>query len=294
MPCTAAGQVVGRAAESGSTSVVVGGREGGLGRSAAGKLAREAPRASHAALWERYRSAADLEARALLVQQYIPLVYSVARQISVRLATVELDELVSAGNIGLLRALEAFDLSRGLAFTTYAVPRIRGAILDDLRQRDWMPRSARARIRRLLAARAELAARHQRTPSPAEVAAALGLELEVYWRWCDELDPAVRAHVEGSAGSVPDERGGASQEPAAPADQAPDHGLLETEKVAELRAAIGRLPERERRVLALCYFEELTMKQVGEVMGVTESRVCQIRQRALQRLRERLTSARRD
>jgi len=255
---------------------------------------RPAGGVSQSALWERYRSAADLEARALLAQQYIPLVYSVARQLAARLTTVGLDELVSAGNLGLLRALEAFDLSRGLAFTTYAVPRIRGAILDDLRQRDWMPRSARARTRRLMAARAELSARHHRAPTPAEVAEALGVDLNVYWRWCDELDPAVRAQVEGRSGAVQEDRGNASHEPAAPAEHAPDHGLLEAEKVAELRAAIGRLPERERRVLALCYFEELTMKQVGDVLGVTESRVCQIRQRAVLRLKEELAGNRRD
>lgn len=237
MGCASAGQVVGRASgwsASRSQRVV---------SEASRNHLRGPARASQAALWERYRSAADLEARALLAQQYIPLVYSVARQLSVRLTTVEFDELVSAGNLRLLRALEAFDLSRGLAFTTYAVPRIRGAILDDLRQRDWMPRSARARTRRLMAARAELAARHHRAPTPAEVAESLGVDLTVY---------------------------------------------------AELRAAIGRLPGRERRVLALCYFEELTVKQAGEVLGVTESRVYQIRQRAVRRLKEGLTASPRD
>jgi len=288
MGCASAGRVVGRASgwsASRSQRVV---------SEASRNHLRGPARASQAALWERYRSAADLEARALLAQQYIPLVYSVARQLSVRLTTVEFDELVSAGNLGLLRALEAFDLSRGLAFTTYAVPRIRGAILDDLRQRDWMPRSARARTRRLVAARAELAARHHRAPTPAEVAESLGVDLTVYWRWCDELDPAVRSQVEGSSGAAQEDRGAATHEAVAPAEHAPDHDLLETEKVAELRAAIGRLPERERRVLALCYFEELTMKQAGEVLGVTESRVCQIRQRAVQRLKEGLTASPRD
>ena len=105
---------------------------------------------SAAGLWDEFRTTACPEAREALVQQYLSLVHFVARRMSTRIASVEYDELVSAGNIGLLSAVEAYDPSRGSAFSTYAVPRIRGAILDELRRSDWLPRSSRARARRLL------------------------------------------------------------------------------------------------------------------------------------------------
>lgn len=250
---------------------------------------RLAPGADTSRLWERYRSSADLDARDLLLRQYLSLVHFVARPIASRLVAVDYEELVSAGNMGLLKAVEGFDASRGLAFSTYAVPRIRGAILDELRRRDWMPRSGRARSRRLLAARADLESRLQRAPTAMEVARELGLELEVYWRWRDELDPAARAQG-ALTGRSHDARAsvGFGGGPATETDELPDHRLICEEKWAELRAAIEALPERERRVLALCYFEELTMREVGVALGVTESRVCQIRQRALHRLREGL------
>jgi RNA polymerase sigma factor for flagellar operon FliA len=242
-------------------------------------------------LWDEYRVTRSPEARDELVQQYLSLVHFVARRISMRAPTVEYQELVSAGNLGLLSAVEAFDPSRGAAFSTYAVPRIRGAILDELRRGDWLPRSSRARARRLFAARAELGARLQRAPKPAEVAEALGIELQVYWRWCDELDPACRAggSAESPAPSGKSE-GQATPELATGPDQLPDHDLLREEELVGLRAAIGELPERERQVMAMCYFEELSMREIAQVLRVTESRICQIRQRALGRLRERMVT----
>jgi RNA polymerase sigma factor for flagellar operon FliA len=288
MRCASAGELIGQAPEWNATTLVVGsGKTEGVMTAAARKLETGAG-AANASLWERYRSGGDMDARAQLLQQYVPLVYFVARQLSARMAAVELEELVSAGNLGLIRALEVFDLSRGLAFTTYAVPRIRGAILDDLRRRDWMPRSGRARARRLLAARTELAARHQRPATPAEVAQELGLDLTAYWRWCDELAPVVRTDAQAVEGSARERGMDAAREPATSPHHSPDHDLLQEENKAELRKAVGRLPERERSVLALCYFEELTMKEVAAVLRVTESRVCQIRQRALKRLKEGL------
>src|SRR2546422_9815931 len=120
-----------------------------------------------------------------------------------------------------------------------------------------MPRSGRARARRLHAVRAELAARHLRLPTPAEVARELGLDLKAYWRWCDELDPVLSPDARTAGGSTRGHRVDGTDEPATPPDHSPDYLLLQAENVAELRAAVGRLPERERSVLALCYFEEL-------------------------------------
>jgi RNA polymerase sigma factor for flagellar operon FliA len=246
---------------------------------------------SAAGLWDEFRTTACPEAREALVQQYLSLVHFVARRMSTRIASVEYDELVSAGNIGLLSAVEAYDPSRGSAFSTYAVPRIRGAILDELRRSDWLPRSSRARARRLFAARTELGARLQRSPKPAEVAEALGIDLQAYWRWCDEFDPAGRGgtNVE-SAGPVRERGGVATPEGVTGPEAQPDHDLLQEEELGGLRTAIAQLPERERQVMALCYFEELSMREIARVLRVTESRVCQIRQRAVQRLRERLVA----
>jgi RNA polymerase sigma factor for flagellar operon FliA len=235
-------------------------------------------------LWEHYRATADEETRAILLAQYVKLVHFVARRIAARTPAVEYEDLVGVGSIGLLNAFRGYDASRGLAFSTYAVQRINGAILDDLRRRDWLPRSSRARSRRMFAARTALESRLQRSPTPVEVANELGLELAAYWRWCDELEQTRPGGLpDGDAVERLDQR---RSDFATPADQPADERLVQEERTAELRAAIATLPERERQVLALCYFEELGLKQIGASLGITESRVCQIRQRALQRLRE--------
>ena len=139
------------------------------------------------ALWVRYRSAGDAEARAQLLVRHLGLVHHVAREVSRRIPSVELGELVSAGALGLMKALDSFDLSRGLAFSTYAVLRIRGAILDDLRSRDSTPRSVRVKRRRIEAIAAALEARLGRTPTPQEVAAHLGIDITTYWKWKDAV-----------------------------------------------------------------------------------------------------------
>lgn len=147
------------------------------------RLSRE----SSVSLWARYRSTGDPEARELLLNQYLGLVHYVAREMHRRIPTLELGDMVGTGTMGLLRALESYDTSRSLAFSTYAVRRIRGAILDELRRSDWMPRSLRAKRRRLFAARAELEAKLGRPAAPGEIAQALGIELEMYWEWCDAI-----------------------------------------------------------------------------------------------------------
>jgi RNA polymerase sigma factor for flagellar operon FliA len=150
-------------------------------------------------LWVRYRSTGDSEARAQLLDRYLGLVHHVAREIGARTPAVEVPELVSAGTIGLIRALDSFDLSRGLAFSTYAVRRIRGAILDDLRSRDWAPRSVRAKNRTLLAVTATLQGRLGRAPEPREIAAALEIDLETYWQWRGAAEGGVMVSFEAAS-----------------------------------------------------------------------------------------------
>jgi RNA polymerase sigma factor (sigma-70 family) len=138
------------------------------------------------ALWQRYRGTGDPAARTQLLDRYLGLVHHVARQVAARVSdVVEVDDLVSAGTLGLVQALESFDLSRGLAFSTFAMRRIRGSILDELRSRDWVPRSVRAKGRQLATAVAQLESKLGRSPEPQEVAGVLSLDLETYWRWRD-------------------------------------------------------------------------------------------------------------
>jgi RNA polymerase sigma factor for flagellar operon FliA len=239
-------------------------------------------------LWQRYRDTADPGARRELLELYIGLVHHVARAMSHRTNVVELDDLVSAGTFGLIRALDSFDLSRGLAFSTYAVRRIRGAILDDLRSQDWAPRAVRVKARRLQVAATALEFRLGRSPRPEEVAAQLDIDVSTYWRWRDDTASRTVMSYESNspdpAGSTP-----ALQELLEDANAStPPEELGRQEDVRILRNAIIHLPEKERAVMALYYYEEMNQRQIAEVMHVTESRVSQIRAQALKRLRTRL------
>lgn len=238
------------------------------------------------ALWQRYRADGDPDARSQLLDRYLGLVHHAAHEMAARVGhAVELDDLVSAGTLGLIQALEAFELSRGLAFSTYAVQRIRGAILDELRSRDWRPRSVRAKGRKLAATITALETELGRAPEPREIAAAMGIPLDAYWKLREDIDGGLLLSL-GAANrqqgeeappledTIPDAR---IEEPAA--------HLGKEEQVQQVRAAIQELPPRERTVLALYYYEELNLKQIAEVLHVTESRVSQIRTQALKRLR---------
>ena len=246
------------------------------------------------ALWVRYRSTGDLAARAQLLDRYLGLVHHVAREVGARTPAVKLEELVSAGTIGLVRALDSFDLSRGLAFSTYAVRRIRGAMLDDLRSRDWIPRSVRAKGRKLLATTATLQAKLGRAPEPREVATALEIDLETYWRWRAAVDGGVMVSFDGAA--MPGQRSTLALEETLedPEARLPGEELDRIEQVEGLKRAIGTLPDRERTVLSLYYYEELNLRQIAEILHVTESRISQIRTQALRRMRERLTVRKED
>lgn len=245
------------------------------------------------ALWRRYRGTGDPEARTQLLDRYLGLVHHVARQVAVRVSdVVEVDDLVSAGTMGLVQALESFDLSRGLAFSTYAMRRIRGAILDELRSRDWVPRSVRAKGRQMAAMVAQLEGRLGRAPEPQEVARALALDMETYWRWREEVDGAVLVSLDGSMTAEHNESLSLEETLSNSTASLPGDRLDQQETVAAIRGAIGTLPPKERTVLALYYYEELNLRQIAEVLHVTESRISQIRTQALKRLRQQLASTR--
>jgi len=242
------------------------------------------PSAVTQALWARYRADGDPAARAQLLDAYLGLVHHAARELVSRVGGAEYDDLLGAGTLGLVQALDGFDAARGLAFSTFAMPRIRGAILDDLRRRDWLPRSARDRGRRLADARQALAARLEREPTEDELASELGVSLRLVRRWSGHAEPPsfvpLDQPVASGGGTTPLHE--MIPDPRAPD---PSDAVGSGEQLAVLADALAALPERERLVLMLSYYEELNLKQIGEVLQVTASRASQLRTRALQRLR---------
>jgi RNA polymerase sigma factor FliA len=218
-------------------------------------------------------------------------VHHVARQLASRLSTeAELDELVSAGSLGLMQAAETFDAGRGLSFSTFAVPRIRGAMLDELRRIDPMPRNVRRRTRDVSRARDALAASLHRAPTAAEVADRLATDAGEVHRW--EFDahstqvvsfqqPA-RTEADTVIGDlVADDRTAGIEE------------ILTREvEIEALKRAIATLKEQERTVLALSYFEELKLQEIAEVLGLSVCRISQVRTAALQKLRVALSDLR--
>lgn len=242
-------------------------------------------------LWQRYHRSAEPRARDTLAQRYLGLVHHVARQLLPRLAdSVELDDLVSAGSIGLLQAMSAFDPSRGLAFSTFAVQRIRGAMIDELRSRDWAPRSVRARARQMAGAVRDLEGELGREPTARETAMRLGIDLPTYWRWTQDTDGASLVSLDQAPAGEP----GAVSTMELVADRTAaqvEDDLDREEELAMMRENLLAMPERERMVLTLSYYEELTLREIAEVLGVTESRVSQIRTQAVRKLRGRMELA---
>lgn len=223
-----------------------------------------------------------------LLLEHLPQVQYIARRIHDRLPPqVLLEDLVHAGILGLMDAVRKYDPSKNVQLKHYAEFRIRGAILDSLRQIDWSPRALRRQARRLEQAIAECKARFGRDPSETEIAEELGVPLESLHHLLGDL----RGLDIGSLPSDSTEPGGGDesvQSKMHATEDDPFHRTLRAEMAGLLSKAIGELPDREREVLALYHFEELTMKEVGAVLGIGESRVSQIHTTALLRLRVRL------
>lgn len=234
--------------------------------------------------WHAWHDSADNGARDWLVVHYASLVKFVAGRVSAGLPrSVDTGDLVSAGVFGLMNAIDRFDPSQGAKFETYAIPRIRGAILDGLRALDWVPRSVRSRARSVQDAIAELEHALGRSPSDDEIAAHLSIEVAELEKWLADV----------AAGSVGPLEHVAVRD--APVDHddvlQPGKAIEEGELRAAMRHEIGRLPERERAVLVLYYEDGLTLSEIGDAIGVTESRVSQIHAKAVLQLRSRLSAA---
>jgi RNA polymerase sigma factor FliA len=242
-------------------------------------------------LWRRYKASGDERARERLVVAYSPLVKYVAGRMSSGLpAHVEEADLISYGLGGLISAIERFDLSREIKFETYAITRIRGAIIDELRTLDWVPRSVRARAREFERTNVKLEARLQRAPTDEEMATELGIGLEEFHDALLQISNSTIVALD-ELWSVADATGAQ----VSLLDTLPDRGAPDPQALvdqSELRDriadAIAALPEREKLVIALYYYENLTLREIGEVLGVTESRVSQLHTKAVLRLRSKL------
>jgi RNA polymerase sigma factor for flagellar operon FliA len=233
---------------------------------------------------EHTRTSAEREAEIL---RHLPLVHTVVDRIMITLpSTVDRDDLFNAGVIGLIDALSRFDASRDNAFSTYAVMRIRGQIFDELRARDWIPRGARERARDFQHAIAELNLSLGRMPSDAELATRLGIPEEELLTIEREAQLVVQISLDAPVG---DDRQIGQNLASNNEDMAnPARHLERADRVRQVATALDSLTEQERMVVKLYYFENLLMKEIADVLGVTESRICQIHGRIMAVLRNRL------
>ncbi|MGH2918117.1 MAG: RNA polymerase sigma factor WhiG [Solirubrobacteraceae bacterium] len=243
-------------------------------------------------LWRRYKRDGDDRARERLVVAYSPLVkYVSGRMASGLPAHVEEADLISYGLGGLISAIERFELEREIKFETYAITRIKGAIIDELRSLDWVPRSVRARARAIERANSKLEHKLQRAPTDEEMADELEMTVTGFQDALLQISNSTVAALD-ELWTVSDASGDqvslldTLQDPGAPD---PAQVMDATDLKDRIADAIARLPEREKLVVALYYYENLTLREIGEVLGVTESRVSQLHTKAVLRLRGRMT-----
>ena len=248
-------------------------------------------------LWADFKESGDRYLRDRLIVHYAPLVKYVAGRVSAGLPhSIEQADLVSYGIFGLIDAIDKFDVSRNVKFETYAITRIKGAIIDELRSIDWIPRTVRAKARSVEMAYAKLASELLRTPNDAEVAVELGLSEADLQQVFNEISFVGLVALDEVLSSGHGER----SEATTLGETIPDLGegpvaAFEVEEMRRLLAsAIGRLGDRERAVLGLYYYEGLTLAQIGDIFGVTESRVCQIHTKAVLQLRARMSAIERE
>lgn len=238
-------------------------------------------------IWQRYHGGGERNpAEEDLVREYLPLVKTVVGKLAMTLpAHVCQEDLYSAGLVGLLNAIRNYDPNNAASFESYARLRIRGAIIDELRSLDWVPRSVHAKARKVRTAIEKVSQSLGRIPSEKEVAKEMGLKLDDYRNLLDEVKPTTFISINATAGTaeesqttigevIPDER-----------TKGPDDAANKQELVDLIHAQLDELPEAQRKVLALYYFEDMRLREIAEVFGVTESRICQIHSQAILAIR---------
>jgi RNA polymerase sigma factor FliA len=246
------------------------------------------------AIWRTYKRTGDQALRDRLILNYAPIVKYVAGRLGSGLpAHVDDGDLVSYGLLGLISAIERYDPDRDVKFETYAIARIKGSILDELRALDWVPRSVRSRARQIERAMAELEAKLGRAPTDEELAAKVGISVEELEGSLTDISRSSMAALDelwtisGSGGdqvalidTIEDEHG-----------PEPQTAFAQTELREIVADAITNLPEREKLVITLYYYEDLTLREIGEVLGVTESRISQLHTKAILRMKARLSGS---
>jgi RNA polymerase sigma factor for flagellar operon FliA len=237
-------------------------------------------------LWQRYHQRVGADTENALIEKYLPLVSSIVARLAMTLPDhVDQDDLYSTGLVGLLQALRNFDPACGASFETYARMRVRGAMLDELRRMDWVPRTVHEKARKIQNAMAQLEQKLGRAPTEAQMAKALNLSVSEYAQLLNEIRPAafvcldaVNSSEDGDGGNLHEVIPNMYQE--SPVEQASQHELKRV-----IFNRLKELPEIQRKVLALYYAEDLHLREIAEVFGLTESRICQIHSQAILAIR---------
>jgi len=243
-------------------------------------------------LIKRYKqdtSGVDGKLRDQLIMDYAPLIRYVAQRISSRLpSNIEIDDLISAGVIGLMDAIEKYDPSRDNKFKTYAEFRIRGAILDELRSQDWVPRSVRDKAKKMERTNQELEQRYGRSVSDSELSDAMGIRLDDYYDIVSKVKGVQLLSVDELSSPTQPDKKSLLEVLENPNIKNPYQHLKSKGIEEDLKRKISDLPEKQRLVLSLYYFEDLNLKEIGRILDVTESRVSQLHTQAVEKLRSRL------
>ena len=232
-------------------------------------------------LWKKYQTKKEQEIKSALIEEYVYLVKLVAGRLSIYLNHyVDLEDLISYGVIGLIDAIDKFDCTKNVKFETYASLRIRGAILDEIRKLDWVPRSTRKKQKEFNKLYSELENKLGRTPTDEEVTLSLNITPSEYYQMLQESNVSALVFIEDykiQVDAIPDEL-----------SEVPEMYLAKQELIETLAEAIDALPEREKMVITLYYYEELTLKEISAILEVSESRVSQLHTKGVSRLRQRL------
>jgi len=237
-------------------------------------------------LWQRYHQKADSPAENALVEQYLPLVRSALGRLAMTLPEhVDQDDLNSAGLIGLLHALRNYDPASGTSFETYARLRVRGAMLDELRRMDWVPRTVHEKARKIQDTMAQVEQRLGRVPSDADMAKALNIPISEYCDLLAEIRPATFVCLDATCNLEGGDSGSLCDIIADPSGDGPVEQTSRNELKGIILQRLKELPDTQRKVLALYYGEDLHLREIAELLGLTESRICQIHSQAVLSIR---------
>ena len=241
-------------------------------------------------LWTRSR-AGDLDARNRLAKLHIKLAFKIARSTSRSIGgRVEYEDLVGAAAQGLIRAIDRFDPAEGNMFSTYAVPRVRGAVLDFLRSRDKASRTLRKRDREIREAAETMRQELEREPTDQELAERLQVDVRLLWKWKSALSAIEDVSLDQTLGQADEDDVSLSDVVEQEDYENPLDAVVQSERKAQLRRALETLPEREKQLLALYYFEDLTQADIGKILGLSEGRVSQLRSGAIKKLKKAMTA----